>query len=86
MPSSLQFGCFLAPHHPVGENPMLQFRSNPVLVAHLARLGFDEFRCGEHHSSGWEMIASPEMFLAAAAQHSHRIRLATGCQGTPHPA
>ena len=39
------------------------------------RLGFDEFWCGEHHSSGWEMIASPEMFLAAAAQHTQRQRI-----------
>ncbi len=80
----LQFGCFLAPHHPVGENPVLQFQSDLALVAHLDRLGFDEFWCGEHHSSGWEMIASPEMFLAAAAQHSHRIRLGTGVTSLPY--
>jgi limonene 1,2-monooxygenase len=82
--SPVQFGCFLAPHHPVGENPILQFRSDLELVAHLDRLGFDEFWCGEHHSSGWEMIASPEMFLAAAAQHSHRIRLGTGVVSLPY--
>ena len=84
MTRPLQFGCFLAPHHPVGENPMLQFQSDLALVAHLDRLGFDEFWCGEHHSSGWEMIASPEMFLAAAAQHSHRIRLGTGVTSLPY--
>ena len=37
-------------------------------MEHLDKLGYDEFWCGEHHSSGWEMIASPEMFLAAAAE------------------
>ena len=84
MNSSIQFGCFLAPHHPVGENPVLQFQSDLALVAHLDRLGFDEFWCGEHHSSGWEMIASPEMFLAAAAQHTHRIRLGTGVTSLPY--
>lgn len=84
MDSPMQFGCFLAPHHPVGENPVLQFQSDLALVAHLDRLGFDEFWCGEHHSSGWEMIASPEMFLAAAAQHSHRIRLGTGVTSLPY--
>ncbi len=84
MPANLQFGCFLAPHHPVGENPVLQFQSDLALVAHLDRLGFDEFWCGEHHSSGWETIASPEMFLAAAAQHSHRIRLGTGVTSLPY--
>ncbi len=63
---------------------MLQFQSDLALVAHLDRLGFDEFWCGEHHSSGWETIASPEMFLAAAAQHSHRIRLGTGVTSLPY--
>ena len=60
-----RFGAFLAPHHPVGEHPMLQFRRDLDLVELLDKLGYDEFWCGEHHSSGWEMIASPEMFLAA---------------------
>jgi limonene 1,2-monooxygenase len=42
---------------------MLQFRRDLDLVEHLDKLGYDEFWCGEHHSSGWEMIGSPEMFL-----------------------
>lgn len=82
--SRVKFGCFLAPHHPVGENPTLQFQSDLDLVAHLDRLGYDEFWCGEHHSSGWEMIASPEMFLAAAGQVSHTIRLGTGVVSLPY--
>ncbi|NDD98485.1 MAG: LLM class flavin-dependent oxidoreductase, partial [Actinobacteria bacterium] len=80
----LQFGTFLAPHHPVGENPTLQFQSDLDFAAHLDRLGFDEFWCGEHHSSGWEMIASPEMFLAAAGQRTHNIRLGTGVISLPY--
>jgi limonene 1,2-monooxygenase len=80
----LQFGTFLAPHHPVGENPTLQFQSDLDFAAHLDRLGFDEFWCGEHHSSGWEMIASPEMFLAAAGQRTHNIRLGTGVVSLPY--
>jgi alkanesulfonate monooxygenase SsuD/methylene tetrahydromethanopterin reductase-like flavin-dependent oxidoreductase (luciferase family) len=74
----LKFGAFLAPHHPIGEHPMLQFRRDLDFVEHLDKLGYDEFWCGEHHSSGWEMIASPEMFLAAAGERSTRIKLATG--------
>jgi limonene 1,2-monooxygenase len=80
----LQFGCFLAPHHPLGEHPTLMFRRDLDLVAHLDRLGIDEFWCGEHHSSGWETIASPEMFLAAAGQVSHTIRLGTGVVSLPY--
>ena len=81
---SLRFGAFLAPHHPVGENPMLQFRRDLDLVVQLENLGFDEFWCGEHHSSGWEMIASPEMFLAAAGERTSRIKLGTGVISLPY--
>jgi limonene 1,2-monooxygenase len=80
----LRFGAFLAPHHPIGEHPMLQFRRDLDFVEHLDRLGYDEFWCGEHHSSGWEMIASPEMFLAAAGERSKRIRLGTGVISLPY--
>ncbi len=80
----MNFGAFLAPHHPIGENPLLQFRRDIDLVEHLDKLGYDEFWCGEHHSSGWEQIASPEMFLAAAAERSKRIKLATGVVSLPY--
>jgi len=80
----LQFGAFLAPHHPIGEHPMLQFRRDLALVEHLDNLGYEEFWCGEHHSSGWEMIASPEMFLAAAGERTKRIKLATGVVSLPY--
>src|SRR5262245_63218744 len=80
----LKFGAFLAPHHPTGEHPMLQFRRDLDLVEHLDKLGYEEFWCGEHHSSGWEMIGSPEMFLAAAGERSKRIKLATGVVSLPY--
>ncbi len=80
----LRFGAFLAPHHPIGEHPMLQYRNDLDLVARLDALGYDEFWCGEHHSTGWETIASPEMFLAAAGERTHRIRLGTGVVSLPY--
>ena len=81
------FGAFLAPHHPIGEHPTLQLRRDLDLAEHLDRLGYDEFWCGEHHSTGWEVIASPEMFLAAAGERTHRIKLGTGVVSLPfhHP-
>lgn len=80
----LRFGAFLAPHHPIGENPTLQLRRDLDLVERLDRLGFDEFWCGEHHSTGWEVISSPEMFLAAAGERTHRIKLGTGVVSLPY--
>jgi limonene 1,2-monooxygenase len=79
-----RFGTFLAPHHPTGEHPTLQLQRDLDFAAHLDRLGFDEFWCGEHHSSGWETIASPEMFLAAAGQVTHTIKLGTGVVSLPY--
>jgi limonene 1,2-monooxygenase len=80
----VRFGTFLAPHHPLGEHPTLQFQRDLDFAAHLDRLGYDEFWCGEHHSTGWEMIASPEMFLAAAGQRTHTIKLGTGVVSLPY--
>ena len=80
----LNFGAFLAPHHPIGENPLLQFQSNLEFAKLLDHLGYDEFWCGEHHSTGWEMIASPEIFLAAVAERTHRIKLGTGVVSLPY--
>jgi limonene 1,2-monooxygenase len=80
----LKFGGFLAPHHPIGEHPTLQFRRDLDLAEHLDKLGYDEFWCGEHHSTGWEVIASPEMFLAAAGERTHRIKLGTGVVSLPY--
>jgi len=80
----MKFGAFLAPHHPLGENPTLQLQRDLQLVQHLDQLGYDEFWCGEHHSSGWEMIGSPELFLAAAGERTSRIMLGTGVVSLPY--
>ena len=82
--TDLRFGAFLAPHHPIGESPMLQLQSDLELAAHLDRLGYDEFWCGEHHSTGWEVIASPEIFLAGVAERTERIMLGTGVISLPY--
>lgn len=80
----MKFGAFLAPHHPIGEHPMLQMRNDLKLAQQLDELGYDEFWVGEHHSTGWEVIASPELFLAAAGERTHRIRLGTGVVSLPY--
>src|SRR5713101_4375995 len=83
MTQRLGFGVFLAPHHPIGEHPTLQLQRDLELARHLDDLHYDEFWVGEHHSSGWETICSPEMFLVAVAARTHRIRLGTGVVSLP---
>ena len=76
--TKLRFGIFMAPFHPAGENPTLALQRDLELIEHLDRLGYDEAWIGEHHSAGSEIIASPEIFIAAAAERTRHIRLGTG--------
>jgi limonene 1,2-monooxygenase len=69
---------------PTGENPTLQIRRELEIIEHLDRLGFDEVWVGEHHSGGVEIVASPEILLAAAAERTRRIRLGTGVITLPY--
>ncbi len=80
----LKFGIFLAPFHPVGQNPTLALERDLQLLEHLDELGFDEAWIGEHHSAGYEIIASPEVFIAAAAGRTRQIRLGTGVSSLPY--
>jgi limonene 1,2-monooxygenase len=80
----MKFGVFLAPFHRVGENPTLALERDLELLQWLDGLGFDEAYIGEHHTAGWETIASPEVFIAAAAGRTHYIRLGTGVVSLPY--
>ncbi len=82
--SRLRFGMFTAPFHPVPQNPTLALERDLELVQWLDRLGFDEAWIGEHHSGGFECIASPELFIAGAAQVTKNIRLGTGVTSIPY--
>ena len=74
----MRFGAFLAPFHDPRENPTLALERDLDLIVLMDRLGFDEAWVGEHHTTGWEYIASPEIFLAVAAERTRHIRLGTG--------
>ena len=80
----MRFGVFMAPFHSVGTNPTLALERDLDLLVHLDRLGYDEAWIGEHHSGGVEIIASPEVFIAAAAERTRHIRLGTGVASLPY--
>ncbi len=85
MPSAkLRFGAFIAPFHPLDENPTLAIERDLELVELMDRLGYEEAWVGEHHSAGFEIIASPEVFIAAAAERTKHIRLGTGVSSLPY--
>ena len=68
MSHRMKFGIFLAPFHKPGINPTLALEQDLELVQWLDRCAYDEVWCGEHHSAGSEISASPEIFMALAAE------------------
>jgi limonene 1,2-monooxygenase len=83
-PDQLRFGLFHGPHHAMNLDPTYAFQRDLMLMEYLDRLGFDEAWIGEHHSGGFEIIAAPEVFLAAAAERTRHIRLGTGVKSLPY--
>ena len=80
----MTFGIFLAPFHRIGENPTLALNRDMELIEWMDYLGYDEVWIGEHHSAGWELIASPEVFIAAAAERTRHIMLGSGVTSLPY--
>ena len=80
----MTFGIFMAPFHAPGHNPTLSLEYDLQLIEHLDKLDFDEAWIGEHHSAGSEIIASPEIFIMAAAARTKRIKLGTGVVSLPY--
>ena len=83
----MRFSIFMQPVHAPGESPTVSFERDLELIEWWDKLGFDEVWIGEHHSSGWELIASPAVFIATAAARTSRIRLGSGVVplGLHHP-
>jgi alkanesulfonate monooxygenase SsuD/methylene tetrahydromethanopterin reductase-like flavin-dependent oxidoreductase (luciferase family) len=85
--ASLRYGMFLMPiHDPI--KPRAQcYDEDLELVARCEQLGFSEFWCGEHHSSSYENIVMPEIFIAKALGMTQSIRLgpAPVCLQYHHP-
>ena len=84
LPERMKFGVFLAPFHWKDENPTLSLERDLELLQWLDHLGYDEAWIGEHHSAGWEIIASPEVFMATAAERTRHIKLGTGVISLPY--
>ena len=80
----MRFSFFMMPLHDPSENPALACERDIALVRLADELDFDEFFIGEHHSGGWETMPCPEMALAKASAHAHRIRLGTSVVGLPY--
>ncbi len=84
LPWRMKFGVFMAPFHKLGDNPGLALERNIRTIQWLDEFRWDEAWVGEHHSAGWETIASPEVFIAHAAAVTRTIKLGTGVVSLPY--
>jgi limonene 1,2-monooxygenase len=80
----LRFGVAYAPIHNPRVNPNTHLHRDVEQIVRIEELGFDEVWVGEHHSTGYEIIGSPEVFLAYVAARTSRIKLATGVISVPY--
>ncbi|KAA9156755.1 LLM class flavin-dependent oxidoreductase [Amycolatopsis acidicola] len=81
---TLRFGVFLPPYHNPRRDPTSALDQDLRHVEELDRLGYAQVWFGEHHSGGFEYIASPELMIAAAAQRTARIELCSGVISLPY--
>src|SRR5207302_8466073 len=84
MPRRLRFGIFMAPFHRMGENPTLARQRDLELLQLLDRLDYDEAWICERHPAGWEIIASPEVFIAHALALTKHIKLGSVVVSLPY--
>ncbi len=80
----LEFGLFIPPIHYAKQNPTRAVHRDLETIQYAETLGFTEAWIGEHHSGGSEIIGPSEVFIAAAAERTHRIRLGTGVVSLPY--
>jgi len=81
---TMRFGLFISPYSNPSCDPTAALHRNLALVRHADARGFHEAWVGEHHSNGYQIIGSPEVFIATAAQQTERIKLGTGVVSLPY--
>jgi len=84
----LALGMFVMPVHDPNK-PMAQcFDEDLELAVQCETLGFADFWVGEHHSSAYENIVMPEIFLGKVLGLTHSIRIGAApvCLQYHHPA
>jgi alkanesulfonate monooxygenase SsuD/methylene tetrahydromethanopterin reductase-like flavin-dependent oxidoreductase (luciferase family) len=80
----VKLGLFMMPMHPPEKPHADAYELDVRTLVAADRLGYDEAWVGEHFTSGWENIPAPDLILAAALQHTQRIRLGTGVACLPN--
>ncbi|MBA62328.1 MAG: LLM class flavin-dependent oxidoreductase, partial [Planctomycetaceae bacterium] len=75
MATNIKSGMFVMPIHDP-QKPFVQMIDEDIeLAIKCDELGFDDFWVGEHHSSTYENIVSPEIFLGKVLGLTKNIRI-----------
>ena len=80
----MQAGLFTMPLHPPGANFTQTLKADLSQIVALDEMGYSEAWIGEHFTSEWENIPSPELFIAQAIGMTKTIRLGTGVSCMPN--
>ena len=80
----MKLGLFMMPMHPPEKPHADAYELDIDTLVAADQLGYDEAWLGEHFTSAWENIPAPDLILAAALQHTKRIRLGTGVACLPN--
>lgn len=84
----MQCGIFMMPSHPPEREPYTAHQWDLDCLTLADELGFSEAWIGEHYTSQWEPVPSPDLMIAQALMRTKNIKLATGVHLLPyhHPA
>ncbi|MFP6773018.1 MAG: LLM class flavin-dependent oxidoreductase [Alphaproteobacteria bacterium] len=80
----MQAGLFTMPLHPPGSDFTQTLKADLGQIIALDEMGYSEAWIGEHFTSEWENIPSPELFIAQAIGMTKTIRLGTGVSCMPN--
>jgi alkanesulfonate monooxygenase SsuD/methylene tetrahydromethanopterin reductase-like flavin-dependent oxidoreductase (luciferase family) len=74
----MDIGLFMVPFRTPQTDFQAGFEWDMQIMRWADEYGLSEVWVGEHSTVGWEPVCSPELYIAAAAVQTQRIRLATG--------
>lgn len=74
----MDIGLFMVPFRLPETNFQDGFEWDMQVIRWADEYGLSEVWVGEHTTTGWEPVCSPELYLAAAVPQTRQIKLATG--------
>ena len=80
----MKLGYFTMPLHPPGSDPTVTLEEDLEQLIRLDELNYDEAWIGEHFTSVWENIPSPDLLIAQALPLTKRIKFGTGVSCMPN--